>query len=304
MDLHGDANILSASRRTDIPAFHGRWLTERIRAGWCEVRHPFTGQTRRVSLLRSDVAGWLFWSRHYLPFMPVLENLFAEDHRFLCQFTINGFPRVLEPRVPEVEEAVGAAHRLRRRFGPVVMWRYDPILLADATPPEWHRRHFARLAAMMEGASEVCTVSIPTIYRKTERNMAAAERQDTGARLWRPGVDFATEDLHGLLRDLAGEASERGMQLQVCCGPQWVSEMEGVGKAACMDWPHLRGLLERDGLPIPEKAPRRRATRKGCACWASVDIGRYNSCAHGCAYCYAVDNPAGVVLDGQSPAGM
>ena len=32
--------ILSASRRTDIPAFYGDWLMNRLRAGFLLVRNP------------------------------------------------------------------------------------------------------------------------------------------------------------------------------------------------------------------------------------------------------------------------
>ncbi|MBO5600626.1 MAG: DUF1848 family protein, partial [Candidatus Methanomethylophilus sp.] len=32
--------IISASRRTDIPAFHMDWMMNRLRAGYCLVRNP------------------------------------------------------------------------------------------------------------------------------------------------------------------------------------------------------------------------------------------------------------------------
>ncbi|MDP2861728.1 MAG: DUF1848 family protein, partial [Desulfobacterales bacterium] len=33
--------IISASRRTDIPAFYTEWFMNRIRAGYCLVPNPF-----------------------------------------------------------------------------------------------------------------------------------------------------------------------------------------------------------------------------------------------------------------------
>ncbi len=35
-----------------------------------------------------------------------------------------------------------------------------------------------------------------------------------------------------------------------------------------------------------------RPTREGCGCFASVDIGAYDTCPHGCIYCYANANRA------------
>lgn len=38
--------IISASRRTDIPAFYARWFMNRIRHGSCVVINPFNSAQR------------------------------------------------------------------------------------------------------------------------------------------------------------------------------------------------------------------------------------------------------------------
>lgn len=44
--------IISASRRTDIPAFYAQWFINRVRAGFCAVPNPYNRQQiSRVSLL-------------------------------------------------------------------------------------------------------------------------------------------------------------------------------------------------------------------------------------------------------------
>jgi hypothetical protein len=35
-------NIISASRRTDIPAFYLEWFNNRIRAGYAKYQNPFS----------------------------------------------------------------------------------------------------------------------------------------------------------------------------------------------------------------------------------------------------------------------
>jgi hypothetical protein len=60
-------NIISASRRTDIPKFHASWFMERIRAGSAAYRNPFSGQVHEVSLRPEDVRAIVFWSKDYRP---------------------------------------------------------------------------------------------------------------------------------------------------------------------------------------------------------------------------------------------
>ena len=36
--------IISASYRTDIPAFYGDWFRARLRAGFCRVANPYSGK--------------------------------------------------------------------------------------------------------------------------------------------------------------------------------------------------------------------------------------------------------------------
>ena len=38
--------------------------------------------------------------------------------------------------------------------------------------------------------------------------------------------------------------------------------------------------------------PKRKGARAECACYLACDIGAYNTCGHGCRYCYANDDAA------------
>jgi len=340
--------ILSASRRTDIPAFYGEWFRNRLRAGWCETRNPFSGQVYRVSLLPRDVLGWVFWSRNYEPFLGALRELHDSGQRFICHFTITNFPRALEPRVPRLDAAIATARRLAAAFGPdVVQWRYDPILLTQLTPPEWHEGNFAALAGRLEGSARRCIFSFPTMYRKTVRNLETLVVRSAGfgpssqegetVRVWsQKAGDFTLEDLSGLARRLAAIAVSHGMRMQTCCNDRWIAPEHNIVKAHCADWPLLRslgagghlgdagreargtaepygavepcGASKPFGTPEPRDAAETRGTpdlfgegefevplhptRRECGCYKSIDIGCYETCGHGCAYCYAVDDPA------------
>jgi DNA repair photolyase len=312
------------SRRTDVPAFYGEWFRNRFGAGWCETRNPFSGQVYRVSMLPQDVLGWVFWSRDYRPFLDTLQELHDAGQRFICHFTITGFPSVLEPRVPSGDAAVETARSLASAFGPdVVQWRYDPILLTSLTPPQWHEANFAALAARLEGATRRCIFSFPTMYRKTIRNLESLEvsgvpQEPRGTcpreaslerkplHVWsQKAGDFTCDDLVSLSRHLAAIAAGRGMQMQTCCNDRWIAPEHNIVKAHCADWPLLQRLGagrhldivsgETDGtVDLFGEGGLRIAlhpTRKECGCYKSVDIGCYETCGHGCAYCYAVDDP-------------
>jgi hypothetical protein len=272
--------IVSASRRTDLPAFHARWFVNRVREGFCHWVHPYTGQVRRVSLRPDDVRAIVFWTRHPGPLRPYLDELQALGRPLLFQFTITGQGPPVEAHNPPVATALRQFEALARRLGPdAVLWRYDPILFEDGRAAGTHRRRFAALAARLEGMTRRCTISFVDFYGKTERNLAPLEKA-RGAPYLRPGV----EDKRRLAAELGALGAERGMEVLSCCDDSLVGE--GVGKSRCVD-PEAIGRVAGAPLPPIEARP----TRKDCGCVRSVDVGTYDTCAFGCAYCYAVGHP-------------
>ncbi|MEO5337195.1 MAG: DUF1848 domain-containing protein [Magnetospirillum sp. WYHS-4] len=271
--------IVSASYRTDIPAFYGPWLMKRLQAGFCRTASPYGGPPATVDLSPAAVDGFVFWTRNLGPFLPNLAAIRAA-WPFVVQYTITGYPRALDAATIDPDAAVAHLHDVARAFGPRAgVWRYDPIVFTSLTPPEWHRATFARLAGKLGGAVDEVVVSVAQIYRKTARNLGAAAKVH-GFEWWDPPAG----EKQALLRDLAGIAAEEGLRLAVCAQPDLLAE--GVGAAACIDLRRLSDLAGRD-LAVPRKPHR-----PDCGCWASRDIGSYDSCPQGCAYCYAVGGRA------------
>lgn len=267
--------IVSASYRTDIPAFHADWFARRLAEGWCAVRNPYGGKPYRVALAGPEVDGFVFWTRNTAPFMGVLDRL---DAPFVVQATVTGYPRALDRRTPAPADAIAGLRAIRDRWGAhAVVWRYDPILIGEATPADWHIDNFRALAGAMAGLTDEVTVSFTQLYAKSRRNLDGA----IGAGAYRdpdPGEKIA------LIDRLAGLAGEVGMRLTLCTQPDLVDGARMP--ASCIDAARLSAVADR---PI---VARTKGNRPGCLCAESRDIGAYDTCGHGCVYCYAVANHA------------
>ncbi|MEI8393859.1 MAG: DUF1848 domain-containing protein [Rhodospirillaceae bacterium] len=271
--------IVSASYRTDIPAFYGNWFVNRLQAGYCKTRNPYGGSPGRIELSPTAVDGIVFWTRNLEPFASGLLAVERLGIPFVVQYTITGLPRVLERSVIDSTRAVAQMQKLRERYGPrVTVWRYDPIVITDCTSPEWHKANFARLAAALKGVTDEVTVSIMKPYRKTIRNLDSAAR--SAGFVWR---DPSVEEKRALLASLTAIAADHGMKLTLCTQPE-LSNIAGTYPAACIDAERLCDIADKSIL-IKQKG-----NRPGCFCAESRDIGAYDSCPHGCVYCYAVNS--------------
>lgn len=268
--------IISASYRTDIPAFYGEWFRNRLKAGSALVENPYGGKMSTVSLKRADVDCFIFWTRNIEPFLGVLDDVNSQTYPFIVSHTLTGYPKELESRTADANKMTGVLQGLARRFGPkVLVWRYDPILISSLTPADWHLENFAALARGLRGATDEVVVSFAQIYKKTVRNLDLAARKHGFA--WQDPGDDAKRRLIARLADIAGN---EGMRLKVCCQPHLCPP--GVPAARCADPERLRTVA---GYEFPFKF---KGTRPDCGCAESRDIGAYDSCPHGCVYCYAV----------------
>lgn len=271
---NGRSMIISASYKTDIPAFYGSWFERRLIEGYADVRNVWNGKQFSVDLRPEAVSGFVFWTRNSAPFLNTLQRLNEEDVAFVVQFTSIGYPRQIERSVIGSEVSVEQIRALSRRFGTrSVVWRYDPVLLTDDVDTAWHERNFATLAMALKGHVDEVVLSFAQIYRKSARNLRFAGVN------WR---DPEVKEKRALLSKLAGIASEANIRPTLCAQPDLLSP--GLELAACIDAKRLSDIA---GDQI--KA-RKKGNREGCLCAESRDIGAYDTCPHGCTYCYAVSN--------------
>ncbi len=275
--------IISASRRTDIPAFYTEWFMNRIRQGSCVVVNPFnSAQTYGVDLTPDAVDAIVFWSKNPAPLLPHLGELDDMGYRYYFQLTICNYPREIEQYLPPLSERIATAVGLSSRIGPRrVIWRYDPIIISNRTDAQFHTGRFASIASALEGSTTRVVVSFADFYGKVERNLAAA----LGCEGWRfdrtTGADGPTRELLAGLRD---EAVARGLEICSCAEAVDMTDL-GIPHGKCIDDELIQSIwgIEVDGRKDPGQ-------RSACGCAPSRDIGANNTCIHGCRYCYATSS--------------
>ena len=270
--------IISASYKTDIPTFYGDWFINRLRAGYCKMVNPHNRQAYRVDLTPEAVDGFVFWTKNVGPFFKHLDEVHAKEYPFIVQHTINGYPRTLEFSVVDSQRSIEHMKRLSGTFGPrIAVWRYDTIVFSNITSVDFHRHNFTILAKALEGTTDEVVISFAQIYKKTKRNMEWAAKEFGFA--WE---DPADEVKYQLAAELAEIAKGYGMQLAMCSQKEFLAP--GVVDAHCVDAGRLAEVAKR-----PIKAVLK-GNRPDCGCFLSRDIGEYDTCPHGCVYCYAVQN--------------
>ncbi|MGB6065940.1 MAG: DUF1848 domain-containing protein [Desulfomonilaceae bacterium] len=274
-------HVISASRRTDIPAFHAEWLMRRIRAESVRVLSPYGGGVHEVSLAPEDVIAIVFWTKNAAPLWPYLDELKDRGHCFSFLYTINNYPAFLEPRVPDRGHTLKIVELLIRRFSASVFrWRYDTIVLTDVLNRGWHLQNFRELCRLLSPYTTECIFSFCDYYKKTARNMERRvinEHRPTEAEC----IDIAAE--------MADAAREWGISLASCAHDFLVSDE--ISKARCIDPTALAHVVNSPERKLALTALKTSPTRKDCGCAASRDIGAYDTCVHGCVYCYANSNP-------------
>lgn len=274
----GQSMIISASRRTDIPAFYSEWFMNRVRDGYCLVANPFNAkQVSRISLHPNSVDAIVFWSKNPAPLIPHLAELDSRGFRYYFQYTISNYPVQLEPNVPPLDNRISTALELAEKIGPRrVIWRYDPIIISDHTDIEYHKSVFAQIASALDGATTRVIVSLVDYYNKVDRNLGPLEHLG-----WHFRKCSGTEsEVRDLLRWIQEEAREHGFETQSCAEAVDMSDI-GIAHGKCIDDELMNELW---GIPLSRKDSGQRSE---CLCAASKDIGANDTCLHGCRYCYA-----------------
>ena len=282
--------VISASRRTDIPAFYMPWFMACIERGFFQVSNPFNKQVQKVPAAPAQVHSIVFWSKNFGPFIEggYGDALTRLGYRLFFNFTVNSPHPTLEPEVPRLQARIEQMAFLCERHTPfAIHWRFDPIcFFKDGNGLEDNNLdHFESIARNAGGLGiSTCITSFVDLYRKVKRRLSG--RSDL--MIYDPPLIQKTDQILRMARILAGHR----IQLHLCCEKEVLSALPpdaSVQAAACIP---SRRLVELFGPGISLSKDRSQRAQAGCGCGLSKDIGSYHlhPCRHNCLFCYA--NPA------------
>lgn len=309
--------IISASRSTDIPAFYADWFFHRLlEKGYSAWTNPFNGAKSHVSYKNTRFIA--FWSKNPKPLLGHLDELDEKKIRCYVQFSLNDYEQDnLEPNVPPLSERIETFKALSRRLGKSgVIWRFDPLILTDKIGIQDLLNRVENIGDQIHDYTEKLVFSFADItsYKKVKANL---ERSAIRYHDWQE------EEMRDFAKALSELNKKKGWKLELAtCGERINLEVEGVRHNHCVDktlivrraWKDdklMRFLgvevqqkgffdmpkgaikLDENRHAIVKKTPKEDPGQRAfCGCMASKDIGQYNTCTHGCEYCYANDNKA------------
>ena len=261
--------ILSVSRRTDIPAFYCDWFFNRLKEGYVSVRNPmYYHHVSNVKLSPEVIDCIVFWTKN--PSIIVDRLHLLQDYLYYFHVTINGYDNNIERFLPPKDIVIANFIRLSEKIGKKrVIWRYDPIILNNDLTIDYHIEKFHRIASQLENHTEKCVISFVDPYEKTIRNT-------TGFRI----AEIAQSQMKVIGKHIADAAQDHGIKVETCSEGIDLSEYE-IQHTSCIDKALISVL---SGYSIIVKDDKQ---RDGCCCSTCIDIGAYNTCKHGCTYCYA-----------------
>lgn len=260
--------IINTGNRTDIPAYFSEWFFNRIKEGYVNVRNPYHhNQVTKYTLTPEVVDCITFCTKNPSPMLQRLEEI--KQFKQFWFVTITPYDTEIEPYVPQKERVIEDFKILSKNVGNLsIAWRYDPIFISSKYALEFHIDCFEKMAKNLTGYTDTCIISFIDLYEKTKRNFKGVNIVGKQERL-EIGKAFVSI------------GKQYGITIKTCAEGEELSAY-GVDCSGCMTQPVIERAIG-NTLIIPKK----KAAREGCDCLLGNDIGMYNTCGHGCIYCYA-----------------
>lgn len=183
--------------------------------------------------------------------------------------TITPYGRDIEVNVPNYKKVIRSFGKLSENLDiNKVSWRYDPIFITEKYSLEFHIDKFEEMASELSVYTNDCTISFIDLYQKVLRNFPEAKKVTTDEQLI-------------IGREFAKIADKYDLKMKTCVEGTLLDQF-GFDSSGCMTQQVIEKAIG-NNLKIPKGKYRIRE----CDCIFGRDIGAYNTCLHGCKYCYA-----------------
>lgn len=234
------------------------------------MRNPYAPQQITKYLLTEDVVDIIcFGTKNPEPMLKYLPEL--STYKQFWSITITPYEKDIEPFVPPKDHVISYFKTISKNLGEsCVSWRYDPIFLSDKYSFDFHLSSFSRMCKELSGYTDNCIISFIDLYEKTKRNF--------------PNInEVSKKDQIKFVHEFVRIASNHNIAVKTCCENSSLAEY-GADISGCIN----QSVLERAcGFELSIPSPKKLMTRESCRCLIGNDIGAYNTCGHGCLYCYA-----------------
>lgn len=291
--------LISASRATDLPAHWADWFMRRLEAGYVKWVSPFNRQAQYVSFERTRV--FVFWSKNPRPLMEFLPELDNKGFHYYFTYTLNDYEAEgLEPGLPPLVERIETFQMLSEMIGrEKVIWRFDPLILLNGLDTDGLLQKIERVGEQIHEFTEKLVISFAdiSVYAKVQRNLRSKHLEY---------LEFDEERMREVASGLQRINARWGLKIATCAESVKLSEF-GIVRNSCIDGELMAKLFPEDAelmsflglqptlfdaLPESQKGELNRrlkdkGQRRECGCILAKDIGQYNTCPHGCVYCYA-----------------
>jgi hypothetical protein len=211
----------------------------------------------------------VFWTKNPAAMFDRFRQLDGMGYRYYVHFTLTPYGRDIETNLPTKQTLMQTFLKMSERIGAMrSVWRYDPVIVDAEHPVEWHLERFGEMCGILQEHTERCFISFVDPYKSLESKF----RPLTG------------DEMIAVASGFSKIAGAYGIEVLTCSEKIDLSR-HGVRHGACVD----QKLIERViGHRITAKKDANQ--RDACRCIEGVDIGAYNTCPHGCSYCYGTSD--------------
>jgi len=253
-----EPNIISVSRREDIPAFRSDWFMQKLKDGKVMLSNFY--QDYEVSFKKTEFA--VFWSKNPKPMIKYLKEL---PFKYYFQFTLNDYPEY-ELKVPPLKERIETFKELSDNIGiEKVIWRFDPIIVNDKISEDEIIKRIKNVGNQLYSYTEKLVFSYIDPYSKLGNKFE----------------EISNETKVSIAKKLLELNENWQLELATCAE---AINLDGIKHNKCID----PVLIERIcGKQKWIKSAKDKSQRIDCGCVASGDIGTFKTCQHKCVYCYS-----------------